>query len=56
MKQFSYAPRIHICGHIHNQWGIGYIGGTKVVKLAASYLGFAAIMDLETLMVAFIEL
>jgi len=55
-KKFPDAPKVHICGHIHSQWGIGYIGQTKVVKLAASYLGFAAIMNLETLTVEFIEL
>ena len=56
MKKFPDSPKIHICGHFHNQWGIGYIGQTKVVKLAASYLGFAAIMNLENLKVKFIEL
>jgi Icc-related predicted phosphoesterase len=55
-RKISDFPIVHICGHIHNQWGIGYIGGTKVVKLAASYLGFAATMDMETLFVEFIEL
>lgn len=55
-KKYFDAPRIHICGHIHSQWGVAHIGQTKVVKLAASYLGFAAIMNLETLKVKFIEL
>lgn len=51
--KLSDAPLVHICGHIHHTWGIGYLGSTKVVKLAASYLGYYAIMDLETLHVDF---
>jgi Icc-related predicted phosphoesterase len=55
-RRIKDSPLIHICGHVHREWGIGYIGNTKVVKLAASYLGFAATMDTESLEVKFIEL
>lgn len=47
------APLLHICGHIHHTWGIGRLGSTKVVKLAGSYLGYIAVLDLENLEVNF---
>jgi Icc-related predicted phosphoesterase len=46
-------PLVHICGHIHHTWGVGYLGDTKVIKLAGAYLGYYAIMDLENLHVDF---
>ncbi len=46
-------PLAHICGHIHHTWGVGYLGSTKIIKLAASYLGYYAIMDLQSLVVEF---
>lgn len=49
----SDAPLVHLCGHIHHTWGAGNLGTTKVVKLAAAYLGYCAIMDLDTLEVKF---
>ncbi len=54
--KISDAPIAHICGHLHNTQGIGYIGETKVIKLASSALGNIAIMDLETLDVKFMRL
>lgn len=52
-KKFSNAPLVHICGHIHHQWGIACLGQIKLVKLAAFESGHYAIMDLETLFVEF---
>lgn len=49
----SDCPKVHICGHIHHTWGVGYLGDTKVIKLAGAYLGYYAIMDLENLHVDF---
>lgn len=51
--QLSDSPKVHICGHIHHTWGLGYLGTTKVIKLAAAYLGYYAIMDLDSLFVEF---
>jgi Icc-related predicted phosphoesterase len=51
-KFFNY-PVIHICGHIHTQWGCTYLGETKIIKLAPADRGFYAILDLETLEVEF---
>jgi len=51
--KLSDAPLVHICGHVHHTWGIGYLGSTKVIKLAGAYLGHCAIMDLDTLEVKF---
>ena len=48
-------PLVHICGHIHNTWGIGYIGQTKVIKLASSAFGYLAIMDLDSLEVEYVR-
>jgi len=50
------APIAHICGHVHNTQGIGYIGETKVIKLASSALGNIAIMNLDNLEVNFLRL
>lgn len=52
-KRLADAPLVHICGHIHHQWGTTYLGQTKVVKLAALEVGYYAIMDLEDLSVEF---
>lgn len=52
-KRFSDAPLVHICGHIHHQWGIAHLGVTKVVKLASLDRGHYAIMDLANLHVQF---
>ena len=53
MLSLADAPIVHICGHIHHTWGIGYLGSTKVIKLAGGYLGYCAIMDLQTFHVKF---
>jgi len=53
---FKDAPIAHICGHLHSTLGIGFIGETKVVKLASSALGNIAIMDLDNLDVEFMRL
>lgn len=55
-SNFSDAPLAHICGHIHNTQGIGYIGQTKVIKLASSALGNVAIMNLDNLEIKFMKL
>lgn len=55
-KRFADAPLVHICGHVHWKWGVGYLGQTKVVKLASSETGHCAIMDLENLNVEFMRL
>jgi len=52
-KKFSDSPIVHICGHIHNQWGCTYLGTTKIIKLAPADRGFYAILDLDTLAVEF---
>ncbi len=51
--KLSDAPLVHICGHIHHTWGVAKLGSTKVIKLAGGYLGYYAIIDLNTLMVRF---
>jgi len=52
-KKLSDSPLVHICGHIHHQWGCAYLGQTKVIKLGAAETGFYAILDLENLEVEF---
>jgi Icc-related predicted phosphoesterase len=54
-KRFSDAPLIHICAHVHWQWGVGYLGQTKVIKLASAETGHYAILNLENLNVEFKE-
>lgn len=51
--KFTDAPLVHICGHIHHTWGVGHLGSTKVIKLAAAYLGYVAMLDMEDLTVKF---
>lgn len=55
-KRFSDAPLVHICAHVHWQWGVGYLGQTKVIKLASSETGHYAILNLENLKVEFKEI
>lgn len=52
-RRLSDSPLVHICGHIHHQWGVAYLGTTKVIKLAAFELGYYGIMDTENLSVEF---
>ncbi len=52
-KKFSDSPIIHICGHVHSQWGCTYLGETKIIKLAPADRGFYAILNLESLAVEF---
>ena len=52
-RQFRESPLVHICGHVHSRWGVGYLGETKIIKLAPFFFGHYAIMDLETLFVEF---
>lgn len=47
------SPLIHVCGHLHHTWGVGHLGSTKVIKLAAAYLGYLAVLDLDDLTVKF---
>lgn len=51
--KLSDAPLTHICGHVHHTWGVGYLGTTKVIKLASAYLGYAAELDLDSAIVTF---
>lgn len=53
LKKFSDSPAVHICGHVHHQWGVAYLGQTKVIKLASLETGHFAIMDLDDLSVEF---
>jgi Icc-related predicted phosphoesterase len=53
VKKLSDSPLVHICGHVHDRWGVGYLGETKIVKLAPFFFGHYAIMDLDTLHVEF---
>lgn len=50
------GPRLHICGHIHATEGVGYYGGTKILKLRAAMWNRCALLDLETLAVKFLPL
>jgi len=52
-RRFSDAPKLHICGHQHSRWGVGYLGSTKVVNPSALVDGRYAIIDMETLTVNF---
>jgi len=52
-RKFSDSPLVHICGHIHTNWGCAFLGQTKVVKLAPLLFGHYAIMNLENLSVEF---
>ncbi|MFA6963967.1 MAG: metallophosphoesterase [Patescibacteria group bacterium] len=52
-KKLSDSPLVHICGHVHHQWGCAYLGSTKIIKLAAFEYGQYAILDLENLAVKF---
>jgi len=52
-KKLSDSPLVHICGHIHHQWGCAYLGSTKIIKLAALEYGQYAILKMETLDVEF---
>jgi len=54
-RRFSDSPKVHICGHIHHQWGVAYLGSTKIVKLASAEHGHVAIIDTESLDVEFIK-
>lgn len=55
-KKLADCPLVHICGHIHHQWGVAYLGTSKVIKLATAALGYYAILDTETLKVEFNKL
>ena len=52
-RQFSNAPKVHLCGHLHYKWGTGFIGQTKIIQLASLETGHYAILDLESLAVNF---
>jgi Icc-related predicted phosphoesterase len=52
-KRLVHAPLVHVCGHIHHQQGVAYLGSTKIIKLAAAETGHYAIMDLDNLEVDF---
>jgi Icc-related predicted phosphoesterase len=50
------GPLAHICGHIHHTEGVGYLAGTKVVKLRAAMWNRCALLNLKTLHVEFADL
>jgi Icc-related predicted phosphoesterase len=50
------APRAQVCGHIHHNEGVAWIGPTKVIKLRAAMLNRCALLDLDTLAVTFRDL
>lgn len=50
------VPKIQISGHVHSNWGVGYIGRTKVLKLPAGVDMQAAVLDTKTLEVEFISM
>ena len=50
------APKIQISGHIHHNWGVAWIGRTKVLKLPAGMDMLAASLDTKTLEIDFIEM
>ncbi len=52
-KNLRDSPLAHICGHFHNQYGVTYLGQTKIIKLAPLLYGHYAIMDLENLKIDF---
>lgn len=49
----NHAPLVHLCGHIHNIFGVACIETTKVVKIGTAQFGQWAEMDLEKLSVKF---
>lgn len=54
IKQFRNAPRVHLCGHIHNIYGAACLGETKIVKIGTAKNGQYAEMDLDDLSVRFL--
>ncbi|MEK7096599.1 MAG: metallophosphoesterase [Patescibacteria group bacterium] len=52
-KKLTYSPIVHICGHIHYQQGIAYLGETKIIKLASAETGHYGILDLDNLEIDF---
>lgn len=50
------GPRAHICGHVHHTEGVGYLAGTKVIKLRAAMWNSCALLDLDTLRTTFLTL
>ncbi|MCX6810303.1 MAG: metallophosphoesterase [Candidatus Berkelbacteria bacterium] len=54
--KLSAAPKIQISGHIHHNWGVAWIGRTKVLKMPAGLDMMAASLDTKTLEVDFIEM
>ncbi|MCX6812309.1 MAG: metallophosphoesterase [Candidatus Berkelbacteria bacterium] len=54
--KLSGAPKIQISGHQHNNWGVGWIGKTKILKLPAGTDMMVAELDTESLAIEFIGL
>jgi len=50
------APKIQISGHIHFNWGVAWIGRTKILKMPAALNMMAASLDTKTLEIDFIEM
>jgi len=50
------APKIQISGHIHYNWGVAWIGRTKILKLPAGANMMATLLDTKTLEVNFIDM
>jgi len=51
--RLSDSPIVHICGHQHSRWGVGYLGTTKVINPGPLEWGRYAIVNLENLEVKF---
>jgi Icc-related predicted phosphoesterase len=52
-KRLVDSPLVHICGHIHHQQGVAYLGKTKIIKVGSAESGHYAIMNLDSLLVKF---
>lgn len=50
------GPVAHLCGHIHATEGVGYLAGTKIIKLRAAMWNRAALLNLDTLHAEFLDL
>ncbi|OQA03755.1 MAG: Calcineurin-like phosphoesterase superfamily domain protein [bacterium ADurb.Bin400] len=55
-RNITNSPLLHICGHIHSQYGVAHLGQTKIIKLGAANQGHCAILDLASLRVEFLNL
>ncbi len=49
LKEFdeTFKPRVHLCGHIHEARGVGWLGETLVVNPGPLKRGYYAVVDVE---------